>query len=244
MKKLLIGVGALAVLCIVVVVGVSFFLGSIVKAGVNDYAPKLTGTRVTLAGASISPLTGSGTLRGFVIGNPPGWSNADLASLGSLHVSVAPRSLFGDRVVINDVEIDAPEFDYETKIVSSNVGDLLAHLEHANGTSDAARTKSGKPIKFVVRHFAVRNGKVRLGAGRAALSIPLPPLELSNLGSGQGGMTSVELAAAVMHALTDDIVGAATHAAVQAGGTSGAAASQAVNDVRNKLKGIFGGKKK
>jgi uncharacterized protein involved in outer membrane biogenesis len=240
-KKLSIGVAALAGLCVVALIIASFSLGSIVKAGVNDYAPKLTGTRVSVSGATISPLSGSGTLRGFVVGNPKGWSGANLASLGSLHLSVAPKSLFGDHVVINDIEINAPEFDYETKIVSSNVGDLLANIEHATGMS--AKTKSGKPIKFEVKHFAVRNGRVRLGAGKAALSIPLPPLELSDLGTSQGGITSVELATAVMHALTDDIVSAATHAAIQAGGTSGAAAAQAVNDARAKLKGIFGGKK-
>lgn len=242
MKKLLIGIGALAVVCIVALVIASFFVGNIVAAGVNGYAPKLTGTRVTLAGASISPLSGSGTLRGFVIGNPNGWSDADLASLGSLHISVAPRSLFTGHVVINDVNVEAPEFDYETKIVSSNVGDLLSNIEHASGVS--AKSKSGKPIKFEVRRFRVQNGVVRLGAGKAAVSIPLPPLTLTDLGTREGGITSDQLALAVMRALTDDIVSAATHAAVQAGGTSGAAAAQAVNDAKDKLKGLFGGKKK
>jgi hypothetical protein len=47
---------------------------------VNSFAPKLANTKVVLSSADISPFSGSGTLRGFVLGNPAGWSDANLVA--------------------------------------------------------------------------------------------------------------------------------------------------------------------
>ena len=114
MKKLLMVGGAITGVCVLTLVIASFFLGSIITRGVNSFGPKLTNTRVSLSNADISPLSGSGTLRGFVVGNPAGWSDADLASFRKIHVSVVPSSIRGDHIIINDVDIEAPVFDYET----------------------------------------------------------------------------------------------------------------------------------
>ncbi len=241
MKKVLMGLGALVMLCLVVLIVASFFLGSIVRAGVNGYGPKVTQTKVALAGASISPFSGSGTLRGLVVGNPQGWSGTNLASLGRIHVAVQPKSLFGDHVVIDDIDVDAPEFDYETKFTSSNVGDLLANVERVSGTSAGTTTaRNGKPLRIEVRHFRVRNGVVRLGAASKALRIPLPPVELTDIGTGQGGVTSAQFATAVVRALTDDILHATTQAAQKAGA---AAVQQQVQGATDKVKGLFNPKK-
>ena len=43
-KKLLTVVGVLLVRALVIYVGLQFFLGSIVKTGINTFAPKVTGT--------------------------------------------------------------------------------------------------------------------------------------------------------------------------------------------------------
>ena len=52
----------IAILLIAVVIAADFFVGSLVKAGVNRYGPQLTQTPVKLELAEISPLSGSGTL--------------------------------------------------------------------------------------------------------------------------------------------------------------------------------------
>ena len=85
---------------LVAYLGLDLFLGSVVKAGVNRFAPKITKTRVELAGARISPVTGSGTLTGLFVGNPPGWRSDKAFSFGKIHVVVAPFSIFGDHVVV------------------------------------------------------------------------------------------------------------------------------------------------
>jgi uncharacterized protein involved in outer membrane biogenesis len=243
-KKLLyLGVGLLVV-AIAAYVVTAAFLGSIVTAGVNNFAPKLTQTKVELAGASISPLTGSGTLRGLVVGNPKGWSENNLCSLGKIHVAVAPFSLLGDHIVVNDVDIDAPEFNYETKLVASNVNDLLKNIEAAvgggKGAAPEAKTKDGKPIKFEVKHFRLRNGKVRVGTGAAGVTVPMPPIELTDLGTKEGGITPDQLAFAVMKNVTGSVISATAKAAGELGKTTGAAAAEGVKKAGEGIKKLFG----
>ena len=247
MKKILVfgSLGLVVLLLTAFVVG-QFFLGSVVSAGVNKFAPAITGTKVTLAGASVNPLSGSGTLSGFVVGNPAGWSENNLCSLGKVHVDVAPFSLFGDRIVIEEILIEAPEFNYETKLVASNVADLLKKIEKATGgggTAAQPKTETGKPIKFEVKKFKLTGGKVRVGVGAAAMTLPMPPIELTDLGTKEGGITPDQLALAVMKNVTASIVSATAQAAGQLGKTTGAAAAEGVKQVGDAIKGLFGGKK-
>jgi uncharacterized protein involved in outer membrane biogenesis len=244
MKKLLIIGGSVIGVCVLALVVAAFSLGSIVTHGVNSFAPRLTNTTVTLSSADISPFSGNGTLRGFSMGNPAGWSDAKLVAVKKVHVSVMPKSLTADHIVINDIDVEAPEFDYETKVVSSNVSDLLANIEKAGGGSSApqAAAKNGKPIKIEVRHFRVRDGMVRLGAGAAAIKIPLPPIELADIGTRENGVTPYRLATVVMRSVTSSIVHATTHAALNVGGTAGAAAAAGAKKAGDAVKGLFGGK--
>jgi len=246
-KFLIISAAALLVLVVGSYIVLRLFLGSVVTAGVNNFAPKVTQTKVVLAGATISPLSGTGTLRGLVIGNPEGWSDNDLCSLGRIHIDLAPFSVLGDHIIINRIEIDAPEFNYETKIVASNVADLLKNIEQfTGGASDqeASAKDDGKPIKLEVKHFSMRNGNVRLGVGAAAMSLPMPPIELNDLGTKEGGITPGQLTFAVMRSVTTSVVSATTAAAGQIGSTTGAAAAEGVKKAGAAIKGLFGGGKK
>lgn len=233
MKKIILLGGLVALLG--VYLGLTFFLGSIVKAGVNSFGPKLTQTKVELAGANISPLTGSGTLTGLTVGNPKGWSENNAFALGKVHVDVQPFSLFGDHIVINEIAIDGPEFLYETKIVASNIKDLLKNIEGFTGDGgQAAATKTGQPIKFVVKKFRLTNGVARLGVGAAALPVPLPPIALDDLGTKEGGITPDQLAGTVMKQVLGGIVSGTANALGQVGSTAGAASLEKTKEAAKK----------
>lgn len=244
MKKLLL---ILLVLVVALYVGATFFLGSIVKAGVNAFGPRLTQTKVQLASASISPLTGSGTLSGLAVGNPKGWSDSDAFKLGKVHVDIAPMSLFGDHIVIEEITIDGPEFLYETKIVSSNIKDLLKNIEQFSGEKEARPVaKDGKPIKFEIRKFRLTNGVARLGVGPAAVPVPLPPIAIDNLGTSEGGITPDQAAGAVMRSVLGGIVSGTAQALGNVAGTAGATSLEKTKEAAQKagegIKKLFGGK--
>lgn len=253
MKKLLIILASLLALLVVGAFVASFFLGSIVTKGVNTFAPKITGTPVTLDSATISPLTGSGTLHGLFVGNPEGWKSDKAFSFAKVHVSVAPRSLLGDHIVVNEVVIDSPAFVYETKIIGSNIKDLLDNIEkNIGGSSDKPASgqpasKDGKPIKFAVKSFRLENATVTLGVGPTAITVPMPPLVLTDLGVKEGGITPDQIVAKVMTNILANITKAVAESALQIGGATGAAATDSISGATKKagegLKKLFGGDK-
>ena len=248
MKTLLIVLGVLAALGIAAVISLQFFLSSAVTAGVNTFAPKLTQTSVVLQSASISPVTGSGTLTGLVIGNPKGWGEAPLCTLGKVHIDVAPFSLLSDRILINEIVVDAPEINYETKIIASNVADLLKSVESALGsgqnTASLATTKEGKPIRVAVKKFRLTHARVRLGAGGAGMTIPMPDIELSDLGTTGEGLTPEQLTTTIVKQVAGNVVAATVNAGGDIAKTSGAAAVEGAKQAVEGLKSLFGGDQK
>lgn len=251
MKKTLFYLGGtVLVLLIVAYVALQFFLGGIVKRGVNSFGPKVTQTKVELAGASLSPLSGVGTLSGLFVGNPAGWSGDKAFYLGQVHIDMQPFSALGDHIVINEITIDQPEFVYETKLVSSNIGDLLKNIESAvgggggGGKAPEATAKNGKPLKIEVKKFTLRNGKVTVGVGPTAVTLPMPAIEMTDIGTKEGGVTPQQFAFAVMRNVTTNVIAAATGALLKTLPTTGAAAGQATGDALKKaeegVKKLFG----
>ncbi len=246
-KKLLILGGICAALVLAVYIGLEYFLGRAVKAGINAFGPKITQTKVELAGAVVSPLSGLSTLTGLTVGNPAGWTADKAFYLGKIHLKLKPFSIFGDHIVIEEILIEQPEFFYETKIIASNIGDLLKNIEAVTGStakSAAPAAKNGKPIKFEVKKLRIRNGTVSVGLGAAAIKVPLPPLELNELGTKEGGISPDQLVVTIMRNEAPNIIGAAAKAALQLGGTGGAAAAESVKKAGDAIKGLFGGDKK
>jgi uncharacterized protein involved in outer membrane biogenesis len=246
MKKLLVsGTLGLLILAIGVYITMQFFLGSIVKAGVNKFGPGITQTRVELKAANLSPLSGEGTLNGLAVGNPKGWSEGNAFQLGRVQFDVEPASLFGDHIVINEITIEQPEFLYETKLIASNIGDLLKNIEQAIGKPEGEpKSKSGKQVKMVIKKLTLRDGRVTLGVGAAAITMPMPPVHMTDIGTAEGGLTPGQVALAVMRNVMPNVVAASAEALARVGGTGGAAAAEAAKQAGQVLKGIFGGEKK
>jgi len=137
---------------------------------------------------------------------------------------------------VQELLIDQPEFVYETRFLSSNIGELLKGMSAstADSADGQATTRSGKPIRFEVRHFRLVNGHVTIGLGPAAVRLPMTTIDLTDLGTREGGITSDQLALAVMRSVTASIVRTTTAAAGKIGSTLGAGAASG-------FKSLFGG---
>jgi hypothetical protein len=218
-------------------------MGSIVKTGVNRFGPQITQTKVELQGASVSPLSGQGTLSGLSVGNPQGWSSGDAFRLGKVHLSMEPSSVFKDFIQIDELVIEQPEFLYETRLVASNVGDLLKNIEQSIGRKESqVKTKEGQPVKMVIRKLVLQDGRVTLGVGTAAMTLPMPPVNMTDIGVAENGITPEQVAFAVMRHVTSTIVGVAAGALAESGLSGGA--NEAAKQVGEALKGILGGARK
>jgi len=110
MKKLL---GLVVIVALGAFLYLYMNLNSLIKQGVEEYAPQYTQTNVTLGGASILFLSGSGSLSNLVVANPKGYKAAEALSLGALDIKLDIETINSDVIVINSIDIVAPEITYE-----------------------------------------------------------------------------------------------------------------------------------
>jgi hypothetical protein len=71
----------------------------------------------------------------------------------------------------------------------------------------------------------------------------MPPVTLDDVGTQEGGVSSAELALALMRSVTEGIVKATTEAAGKIGSTMGAAAGDSAKSAGDAIKDLFGSKK-
>src|SRR2546429_5536298 len=207
MKKLIIR-GVLVVLVLfVVAVGVSIYcLGSLVKNGVETVGPQITGTEIKLDSATLSLLSGSGRLKGLLVGNPEGFKTASAIKVGAVSLGVAPRSVFSDKVHVKEVRVESPEITFEGGLKGNNLSRLLDNVQAATGgsekTSPASPSKAASK-KLQVDDFVISGGKINLSVdlsvlGGGSATVSLPEIHLTNLGTGPDGITAAELTAEVL----------------------------------------------
>lgn len=245
-------VGVLAVLVAVIVLlvfGLTFFLGSFTTKAFNRAAPRITGTPTTLGAAHLKPWNGVGTLEALRVGNPPGWQSDSLASIGRIHLEVQPSSLLRETILIDELLIDEAVFHLETKIVSSNLSDLLKQIERNTGPAPAGAPTdaTGTARRFAVRHAVLRDARVTLGVGTEAVTVRIPELTLVNLGTPERGLTAGQLAAEATRQIVAAVLGAVALSPGTVGSASGAAAADAlksgVKQLGEGLRGLIGREK-
>ncbi|HTX23002.1 MAG TPA: AsmA family protein [Candidatus Aquilonibacter sp.] len=248
MKKILWGgIVGLVVLIVIAVVVVALFLDSIVKTGVEAVGPKITGVSVKLDAVHISLLTGSASVKDLVIGNPEGYKTPNAISVGTANIGVDPLSIFSDKIVLPSVKVVAPEITFEGGLGGNNLGKILDNVETVsqNGgpttTNTAANTKPAK--KYEVDDLLITGAKVHIsltGLGGKEMTLPLPDIELKNLGKGSDGLTATDLTRAVLSAITSATVKVVAGTATNVGKGAEKLGNKGVNRIKNGIDGLFG----
>lgn len=203
MKKIVFLAGVLAVLAIAAVVAGLLMLNRVVKAGVETAGPMVTKSSVTLGGANISLFSGSGSLNNFVVGNPEGFKTSEAIKVSNVAVSLAPNSVFSDKVWVKSVRVEGPEITYETALKGSNLSKLLENIQAVAGAAGGTNA-SGKKTALQVDEFVISGGKIHVGAsilGGNTATLPLPEIRLAKLGEGPEGITPAELSVKAMEAI-------------------------------------------
>jgi len=215
MKTLLKIVLGLVVLLIVALVAGYFFLGTIVKSGVEKVGPKVTKTDVKLKGATLSVFSGSGELKGFAVGNPEGYKSPTAIQVGSVSVNVEPRSVMSDKVIVHAIKMEAPEITFEGSLGGNNLSKLLDNIKSSSESDKQATSKDQKSSakKLQVDDFLLTGAKVHLLTsmlgGRSA-TVSIPDIHMTNLGEGKDGITAAELGEKVFAEIFQKTIAAVT----------------------------------
>jgi uncharacterized protein involved in outer membrane biogenesis len=205
----------LAVLGVLVVVGVVFLfvfskaIGSAVKAGVETYGPEVTQTPITLDAVQLSAFSGSGSISGLIVGNPEGFKTPHSIKLDTFSMKIEPLSVLSDKIVINEIIIDGPEFILETGLglQKSNIGVILENIQAFTGTSEEEESGSSKSVQIDL--LRITGGKVKISnklLGGQSLMVPLPDIELTDIGAEDDDVSFGESIKLVFQAINQGIV--------------------------------------
>ena len=223
MKKILLRalVGILVIL-VVLVVAVALRGGTLIKSAVNTAGPAALGVPVTLKDATFLPLQGKVRLKGLHVGNPEGFKTDGLFDLGEVAVDLDTGSLLSDKIVINRILIKDPSITFERGLRDSNLGALMKGLEKEGGEpsgeakeekAEAAPAEGGK--KVVIKDITIEGAKVNMSVTLAqglAATLPLPTIQLKDVGEEKEGASLPEVLGevlkAVFGAVTQVITGA------------------------------------
>jgi len=248
-RKILLGVGlGLVVIIVIAVIVVGFFLGDVVKAGMETVGPKVTQTTLTVGAVHVGIFTGSGGVDNLVLGNPDEYKakSPTAISVGKAAVSLAPGSLLSDKIVIKSVEVRAPEISFDgnpfgannLKKIMDNVnaftGGAAAKPADTNAPAKPAENKPGK--KLEVDDFLITGAKVHFNGA----TLPLPDIHFSDLGKGPEGITAGDLTKKVLGEITTATIKAVGDSLTDLGKGAGKTLSDSASKLGKSLGGLFG----
>jgi uncharacterized protein involved in outer membrane biogenesis len=143
------------------------------------------GVPVHLRGAGLNLFSGVIDLKGLEIGNPKSYTTKNAIEVGKINVHAPLTALLRRTPRIESITVEAPAVTLEQGLTGSNLSDLLAN------TGKPGATGGGK--KLIIGSLRIVGAKVSVAvklSNALASVIPLPPLELKELGGeGNQGVT-------------------------------------------------------
>ena len=239
----------LVVLIVVAVIVAGFFLGTIVKTGMETVGPKITQVSIKVDVVKLTLLTGSAQVKGLIVGNPKGYKTPQAISVGSAAVDVNPFSVLSDKIVVRSVRVEAPEITFEGNPFSgNNLSTIMKNVNTATkgGGSEPANAatkpagQAGKKIE--VDDFLITGAKVHVslpGLVSKEMTLPLPDIHFTNLGKDNAGITVADLTRRVLDAITTATVKVVANATTDIGQGGGKVVGEGVNKITSGLGGLF-----
>lgn len=210
-------IGALVALVLLVLVGSAVFVyfngQSLLKDGVEEYGPQVTGTDISLAAVRFSPMKGEAGLGGFQIGSPEGFSAPYTMKVDSVDIALEPKSLFEDTILIKRITIDAPSFIYERGKSGTNLDALQKNIEAFTGPSAEGNGDTTQTPNVAIEELVIKGAQLQFISGEKGLeslglgehSMTLADIRLTDIGVEEGGIPPSEAARLAMDALMPQV---------------------------------------
>ena len=201
MKKwTLIVCSTIMTIIIIILVAGLLNLGRLIKNAVNTYGPGITKTEVRLGGVGISLLAGEVRLKDFFLGNPTGFTSPHALKVASVFVNIDESSLRKNTIIIDKIELVAPEIIYEKRSRTDNFQKILSNMQTPGRSDTTAQASSGnepESKKVLIKDFIVRDATISLalsmlGDQSIKAQAQLPELHLKDIGKETGGLSPTE----------------------------------------------------
>ena len=208
MKKVVIGLAAIAVLA---VAGVFLLVGNldkIIKGALEGVGSELLGVPVVVDAVELELKSGAGQIRGFSIANPPGYADKNGFQMDTIRLGIDLGSLGSQPTVIDELTIQSPMIELEVKADgSSNLQTLLDNIDKNSSKADkkAAETqpeaegiKKGEPARLRFNKLSITGVTVEaVVAGKEPETVVIPDIVMENVG-GEEGITPAEVGKVIL----------------------------------------------
>ncbi len=219
LKKLLMGIGVLAI----VVAGGLYLLASninsIVKTAIEEGGSRVTGVQVRLDKSNIDLTNKRGALMGLSVKNPGEFKTPYAFNFAAIGLELGQGST-SSMLVIDKIIIDKPEITYEIGKTGSNVDAIQKNVDKfvsitsgPSGKSSAEKksSPSNGGIKMIINDLYIRGGKINVSASLMqgkTITTKLPEIHLKDIGKKSGGADAGEVADQLIAAISKHAGGA------------------------------------
>jgi hypothetical protein len=180
----------------------------IVKNAIERYGSQAMGTAVRVDRVSLRPAQGKGTIEGLTVANPPGYSAPHVLSLGGISVSIAPRTIASNPVVIDEIRIAAPLVVYEMNDkAEANVDVLKKNLTAGQPARTEDKDRKGDEKRLRIKRLVIENARAEIhvaALGNKPRTVALSHLEMSDIG-GRNGAPPEEVAKQIVSAILAEV---------------------------------------
>ena len=231
-------IGVVVVLALLVV-----FRDLVIKHSVEKAGSLIVGTPIK-CGHFSSSLSGKVHIKDLTVGNPEGYHNPYAFKLGEVRVDLNVGTIFSEKVEVRDVYVEGVNVDYELKLGRSNLGEIQKNLERftpadKDNPDSADEGGTDNAQQAVIRHLKVENTALTFSNAtlKTTLKMPLPGLELENLGDGKPiGETLNEFFSLIFTSIKKAVTGAGG-AVVDAVGGAVSGVGEAIGNTVKKITG-------
>jgi uncharacterized protein involved in outer membrane biogenesis len=253
MKKLSLRLAiVLVALLIAGVVVLALTFDRTIRHAVVTVGPKITGVKVELDAVDLSLRNGEGRLKGFLLGNPAGYTSPGCVQFDRASLALDPVSLLSDKIVVRHVRLQEPVITFEASLRGNNFNDLRKGMAMGTEASQDEQPPAGEgPVeestrKLQVDEFTLTGARLNVlirELGSESKALVLPDIQLTDLGTGPEGITSRELTQLAL----DKIFKVALEALAESGGDTDQLAEAALrqlnqsgnSDLEKAARGVF-----
>jgi hypothetical protein len=212
MMKVIKVIAGIIIVLVIVVSGVLFFglskINSIVEEAIETVGSNTLQTAVNVAAVDIILLEGKGSVKGFTVANPKGFSSNNLISVGDIGLQIDVGSIAKDVKVIKEVYIDAIALRAEQKnMLDTNIQTLINNLNSSAGAS-TTQTKgenqqsSDSEIRLMIESLRIGDSSIALETENfGGRTVNLPGYVQKNIGDKNKGLTPEQISQVIMNSV-------------------------------------------
>jgi hypothetical protein len=196
----------LVVILVVALIVLYVNLNSIVRRTVETQSAASLNVPTKLQAANVSLFGGEVGLKGFEVGSPQGFKSPQMMTLGGIDVGVKVSDLRGDPLRVDRIDIKEPKMVIEMQGMAFNIKKFIDSLP-----AGEPKTSDNKdPLKLIIKDLKVSGAQVIFRPDLQALSavpgigqglsgmkqeyvLSIPPLDLQNIGSGEGNQNGAAI---------------------------------------------------